>query len=79
MEEVKVNVALHSVQVINRQLVLVMREGTHIAELAGWNAVRIVLAELGLVLLGVVEVLDSVVGAWTIVAERTVVHIVAEH
>ena len=46
VEQIKVNIALHFVQVLNRQLIFVMRKGAHFAELAGFDVGRVGLAKL---------------------------------
>lgn len=73
MEQVKVHVTLHAMQIVDRQLVFVMRERAHVTKLAFMEIIWVRLAELRLVLLGVVEVLHCVVRARAYISERTVV------
>jgi len=56
-----------------------VREGTHVAELAVGDVVRVALTEFRLVFFGVVEVLDCVVRAIAIVACWAVAGLLAKH
>ena len=68
MEQVEVGVPLHSVQIVDRELILVVRECTHLAEFTSVCVVWVGLTEFRLVLLRVIEVLHSVVRSWAAVS-----------
>lgn len=68
MEQVEVCVPLHSVQIVDRELVLVVREGTHLAEFTRIRVVWVGLTEFRLVLLRVIEVLHGVVRSWAAIS-----------
>lgn len=61
MEHVEVCVLFHTVQQVDRKLVLVVCKRAKVAKVAGVDIVRPFVAEFSLVLLRVVERLDSVV------------------
>ena len=71
VEHVEVGILLHLVQQVDRQLVLVVGKRTEVSKVTGVHVVRPLVAELGLVLLRVVEGLHAVVGLGTRVTQGT--------
>lgn len=65
VEHVEVDVTFEALEDVHRQFRLSVGEGAHAPVLAEVDLVGVALAELGLVLLGVVEVFDAVVSADT--------------
>ena len=61
VEHVKVRISLHLVKQRHGQLGLTVRKSTHVPVLASFYLVRVVRTKFGLVLLGVVELLNTVV------------------
>ena len=62
MEHVEVGIRLHLVEQINRQLLLSVSESTEVSKVTRFDTVRPLVTELGLILLGMVEGLHTVVG-----------------
>lgn len=62
VEHVEVGIRLHLVEQINRQLLLRVSESTEVSEVTRFDTVRPLVTELGLILLGMVEGLHTVVG-----------------
>ena len=71
VEHVEVIVLLHVVQHVNAEFLLCVCESAEIAKLAAVHLVRPLFAELGLVLLGVIEIFHPVVGLGTVILQGT--------
>ena len=71
VEHVEVGVLIHLVQQIDRKFVFVVGKSTEVAEVTGVHIVRPLVAELGLILLWVVEGLHAVVSFWAQVTQGT--------
>lgn len=73
VEEVEVRVPVHLMEHVDAEFLFAVCKGAQFTEFALAHARRERLAELRLVLLRMVELLDSVVRVWTVVIERALV------
>ena len=73
MEKVKVDIAFHFVEIVDRQFVFMMGKRAHIAELAGFDVIRVRLTKLRLVLFRMIKVFDGVVCSRAAVSEGTMI------
>ena len=80
MEDVEVSIFIELVQLIHRQLILRVSKCTHVPVVAWFHFVWVSLAKLDLILLGVVELFDPVMGLRTAVPHRAfVVRLTVNH
>jgi hypothetical protein len=78
MEQIKVDIPFHSMQIIYRELIFMVSERAHFTKLARVQVVWVRLAELRFVLLGMVKVFDGIVRSRAVVTQGAVVCIVAQ-
>lgn len=79
VEHVEVRVLLHFVQDVNAELVFRVSERAQITELTALNTVRVSIAELALVLLGMIEVFHPVVCLRAVILEWAVALCISAH